>query len=1155
MIVLSLAALAVPSLIAPPHVGLCLAASHVQDASDPGGADTGRAHGEGPAAKGDDSAEQEAVEAMSRFTLPQGFRVNLFAAEPMLAHPVAFTIDALGRVFVAETFRHSQGVTDMREHMDWLEDDLAIKTVADRVAMFRRHETEEAFEAGYATHSERVTRLVDTDGDGHADESTVFAEGFDDPAAGIAAGLLAHPLPDGGTELWFTCIPSLWKLLDRDGDGVAEEREEHSTGYGLRVALLGHDLHGLVVGPDGRLYFSIGDRGFNVTTPEGEHLVRLGTGAVFRCELDGAGLEIFCDGLRNPQELVFDDYGNLFTLDNNSDGGDEARWTWLLEGSDTGWRQAYQWVTEPTSRGPWNEEGLWRPFTEEQPAYILPPIANFTSGPSGLTLYPGTGFGEQWRDTFFICDFRGSPAFSGIYSFRNERDRAGFKLVETERFVWDILPTDVDFGPDGSLYWSDWVNGWNRTGKGRIYRVTPEDRSEEEQAACADVAALLPRSLVEVPDDRLFELLAHRDRRVRQKAQLQLADRLRDPVALDLGRRALRSALDDNGPTMARLHLIWALGHAGRFNTTLGIDVAMALRDATLPTQPDVLVCLAGLLSDVDGVGGAAHLLELAEHPEPRVRLAAVQSLGRTRALEGALEAAILRLAAEGGSDPWMRTAAIRALERLMPDGLAFELHAESPVHFRRAYAVLARRFGDAERLAALLGDESQLVVAEAARAIYDTPVPGAMDALAVQLPKFANHEGLDDFSVRRALQANREVGTAEAAARVADFAAAHPGHSAAVEAVRLLIDWETPRTRDGILQDHRPIPAGATLDGSAGHALSGEAFARKVARGRTPEQLAQALVQWHTALAEGPETAASLDVLARSTELGTRARVAAFKALQGMPPDPRAEALLEGAVAGDPSLKPLWASAFATLPDERAAEVLGRLASEGAASERAEALRVLGALRGEAAAATFAKAGAALGPEAPLLVDWLVAAKDHPAAAVREVIDRYEAGWAASEDPLSAWRMCLAGGDAAAGGKIFRTKAETSCLKCHTVGGDGGSEAGPAMDGVGDRLAHEELLRSIVLPNDAIAEGYETWILGLDDGDVLSGRILEETTENLVLETAQKEVFDIPPGEIASRRRDVSGMPQDVSTHLSRTEMRDLIAFLASLRDPELPR
>ena len=371
-------------------------------------------------------ASDEAVRAIRTFRVPEGLRVDLFAAEPLLANPVAFCLDEKGVAYVAETFRMKAGVTDTREHMEWLDDDLASRTVADRVAMYRKYLG--AGFAGYSVEHERVRRLVNRDGDGRADASTIFADGFNDPAAGVGAGLLARK-----GDVWYACIPWLWKLRDNDGDGRADRRELLHQGYGVHVGFLGHDLHGLRFGPDGRIYFSIGDRGFNVTTLDNRNLAVPDTGSVLRCNPDGSELEVFASGLRNPQELAFDEFGNLFTGDNNSDSGDKARWVYLVEGGDSGWRIGYQFIAGPISRGPWNEEKLWYPAFEGQAAYIVPPLANIADGPSGLAYDPGVSLlPDAYRKHFFLVDFRGASNQSGIRSFAMKPKGASFELVDSE---------------------------------------------------------------------------------------------------------------------------------------------------------------------------------------------------------------------------------------------------------------------------------------------------------------------------------------------------------------------------------------------------------------------------------------------------------------------------------------------------------------------------------------------------------------------------------------------------------------------------------------------------------------------------------------------------------------------------------------------------
>src|SRR5262249_25286804 len=154
------------------------------------------------------------------------------------------------------------GVSDIRGLGAWLNDDLACRTVADRVAMMRKHL--ESKVGSWAVEHDRVRLIEDTAGAGKADRATVFADGFNRLEDGLGAGLLARR----GAG-WFTCIPSLWKLEDTKGTGKADIRQELQTGYGVRVGFIGHDLHGPVMGPDGRIYFSIGDRALHVETPSG----------------------------------------------------------------------------------------------------------------------------------------------------------------------------------------------------------------------------------------------------------------------------------------------------------------------------------------------------------------------------------------------------------------------------------------------------------------------------------------------------------------------------------------------------------------------------------------------------------------------------------------------------------------------------------------------------------------------------------------------------------------------------------------------------------------------------------------------------------------------------------------------------------------------
>ncbi len=184
----------------------------------------------------------------------------VFAQDPLVQDPVSFCIADDGSVFIAESFRQEKRVEDNRSFKFWLEDDLQLQSIEDRRKTYEMWASKR--EGGmdyYRKEDDRDTHLVDTNGDGVPDKVTSFSGPMNDPLDGTSTGVAVI---DG--SVWYTCIPSLWRFQDTKGAGVADIREKMFTGFGIRTALRGHDMHGLVQGPDGRVYWSIGDRGYRI---------------------------------------------------------------------------------------------------------------------------------------------------------------------------------------------------------------------------------------------------------------------------------------------------------------------------------------------------------------------------------------------------------------------------------------------------------------------------------------------------------------------------------------------------------------------------------------------------------------------------------------------------------------------------------------------------------------------------------------------------------------------------------------------------------------------------------------------------------------------------------------------------------------------------
>ncbi len=1105
------------------------------------------------------AAAQKPDERLAPIKVEKGLAVEVWAAEPLLQNPVAFCFDEKGNAYVAETNRLHTGTPDTRNFMKWLDDDLACRTVADRVAMYRKHGY-----GGFEKHDDIVRKVWDSTGSGKADKSSVFSKGYNQPADGLGAGLLARK-----GQVYFTNIPDLYVLKDTKGEHVADEKKSLFTGFGLSVQFVGHDLHGLRMGPDGKLYFSIGDRGFNVKTREGKQLSYPNEGAVLRCEPDGRNLEVVHRGLRNPQEIAFDDHGNLFTYDNNCDSGDRARWVHIVEGGDSGWRGGYQYGTlyhppgvPQGNRGPWNAEKIWHTQgkDDDRPAYALPPLLHFGNGPSGITHYPGIGLNEKYKDHFFACDFTSSPGNSVIWDVSMKPKGASFELNPPQPFVRGMLATDCEFGPDGAFYWTDWIAGWGHPNKGRIFRLT--DPEAMKNPAVAEAKKLLAEGMEKRSNEELAKLLEHPHSQVRLEAQYELAGR--NPVVNASG-VFWNAALAKE--RLTQLHGIWGLGMIG-------------------PRYANAIALLEGLTRDKDAevraqalkvIGQQAAIPESLRAPiadrladkEPRVRYFAAIAFGRfeSRTIEIVTPGSEQErfsplfelLKSNNDQDAYLRHSAVVGLTEA----------AKNPVELVNAWTlakdkydtpavrlgvVLALRRHKSEKIAEFLADTDPKIVNEAAMAIHDERISGAYAKLAAM----ADRNGLANPIAYRSIAANHTLGAKENAERVAKIAAnaSMPDHIR-VFAMKLLATWGNPPRRDPITGLIHDLPK------------------------REAKLASDALKPLVASIFIGSDGVRN-EAVATSSKLGMKeVGPLLLKVVKdtSAAPSGRADALLALAAVKDADLND--AIDFARGSDQPKLRAAGLVLQTK--KDRTLALaNLLSMVEDHTISMPERQAAFTLLGESPenvsvdkALDKWLkvAAAGAEPPAFSLEVIEAVQARVKSKttlhvplkdslaafdkvrsgrDDKLSAWSETLAGGDAEKGRAIFLNNNAVYCQRCHKLDGQGG-DVGPELNGIAAEpgKGRRYLLESIALPSAQIAKGFETAVLTLVDGRVVSGVVKEDTKKQVKLLTAEGKELVILTEDIESRRTGPSAMPDDLHKKLSRRELRDVVEFLVSLKQP----
>lgn len=356
--------------------------------------------------------------------------MTLWASEPDVVNPTNMAVDERGRIWITEAINYRRKLKDVPDLVE---------------------------------EGDRIIILEDTNGDGLADSRKVFDQR---PELRSPLGIAVL-----GNKVYVSQSPDLIVYTKDENDNIVG-RETLLTGFGGFDH--DHGLHVVTFGHDGRLYFNIGDRTFDVTGPGGARVVSSTegpymAGAVLRMNQDGTDLQVVAHNFRNPYELAMDSFGTIWQTDNDDDGNQWTRLNYVMEGGNFGY---------------WGPTGVrWREdrgthFHHELPG-IVPDIARTGAGsPTGLIVYEGELLPERYQGNLIHSE----PGKRHLYTFQIEPDGAGYSMEAEETVSADDAnwrPSDVAVGLDGSLFVADWhdpvVGGHNMkdSEKGRIYRIAP----------------------------------------------------------------------------------------------------------------------------------------------------------------------------------------------------------------------------------------------------------------------------------------------------------------------------------------------------------------------------------------------------------------------------------------------------------------------------------------------------------------------------------------------------------------------------------------------------------------------------------------------------------------------------------------------------------
>ncbi|MBT4887330.1 MAG: c-type cytochrome [Planctomycetaceae bacterium] len=500
-------------------------------------------------------------QATPQFTVGENLEVSLWAENPQLNKPIQMNFDAGGRLWVASS------------------------------------EAYPMIEVGQAA-PDKILILEDTNADGKADTSTVFADGLLIPT-GVEPG-------DGGC--YVAQSTDLLFLKDTNGDGKADLQQRVLSGFGTEDTH--HNLHTLRWGPDGRLYMnqSIYTR-TDTETPRG--VVRLKAGGGFRYNTSTMRMEVVFRGLVNSWGHQFDDFGQSFL----TDGAGFSGIAYSFPGA----------AFKPTP-GAKRVLGLISPGS-------YPKFAS-------AEIIAGNSFPPEWQGSVITCDFRANR----VTRFSLKEQGAGFVTTQEDDLLRTasstFRPIDVKQGPDGALYIADWSNPIINHGEvdfrderrdrwhGRIWRVAWKGGVPKEK-----------EDLTKVASKALLDRLISNDRYTRDQARRVLLERD------DLSEKQVHEWTKASSDEYQKLQGVWL---------QQGLDIIdfQDVRALVSADDPKVRSAAMRIVSDlvdpatdssqpVDATAALEIYRQAVMDEHPRVRLEAIRGLGKLKTAEAASVALI----------------------------------------------------------------------------------------------------------------------------------------------------------------------------------------------------------------------------------------------------------------------------------------------------------------------------------------------------------------------------------------------------------------------------------------------------------------------------------------------------------------------------------